>query len=132
MCSLLGSVWPGPGFILTIFYWLPTAAVFSFIKKLGLRGIMTAPLGIVLKKVFSHRPRKSPNPRPIHTQGDVTREKGRSLYLHFGMGRARGFFYPQPEIRSHGSSNSGPEGCRRNFLTSWSSILWRFFFYRSS
>jgi hypothetical protein len=30
------------------------------------------PTGIVLKKkVFSHRPRKFPNPRPIHTQGDV-------------------------------------------------------------
>jgi hypothetical protein len=44
-------------------------------KKLGLRGVKTAPLGIVLKKkVFSHKPRKSPNPGPIHTQGTVTCE----------------------------------------------------------
>ena len=35
-------------------------------------GVQTAPHGIVIKKkVFSHKPRKYPNPRPIHTQGDV-------------------------------------------------------------
>jgi hypothetical protein len=44
--------------------------------------------------------------------------------LAYGDGRGN-FFYPQPEIRSHGESNSGLEGCRRNSLTTWARVLWR-------
>ena len=51
------------------------------------------PPGIVLtKKVFSHRPRKSPNPRPIHTQGAATREKGRLLTYALAWGERGDFF----------------------------------------
>ena len=67
---------------------------------------------------------KIPEPPPHPYTGSRHPWEGPSLNLCFGLGRASGFFYTQPEIRSHGSSNSRPEGCRRNCLTSWSSILW--------
>jgi len=38
--------------------------------------------------------------------------------LCFGCGTDKGiFFYPQPEICSHGESNPGPEGCYSSALT---------------
>jgi len=46
---------------------------FNYIKKLDLRGASRPP-GFELRRTFSHRPRKPPNPGPAHTLGDVTCE----------------------------------------------------------
>jgi len=40
------------------------------------------------------------------------------------MRQARGFFYPQAEIRPDQGSNPQPAGCRRTAVTNWSDILW--------
>jgi hypothetical protein len=92
---------------------------------LGLRGVMTAPRVLCLRRRSSHTDREnSRTPAPsIHRETLLVR-KADLFTCALAWGEEGDFFYPQPEIRSHGSSNSGPEGCRQNCLTSWSSILW--------
>jgi hypothetical protein len=80
-------------------------------------GGKTAPENCIKKKTFSHRSRKPLNPCPIHTQRhrspcEDDRDRGRALDLCFGVGQTRGFFKPQPKIRSHEESNPGPEKVR--------------------
>ena len=43
------------------------------------------------------------------------------------MRQARGFFYPQAEIRPDQGSNPQPAGCRRTAVTNWSDILWLYY-----
>ena len=91
-------------------------------KKLDLRGASRPPGIIRKKKVFSHRPRKFLNPRPIHTQGAATREKGRLLTYALAWGERGDFFTLRNllpwefELRTWGVP---PE-----LLTNWTSILW--------
>jgi hypothetical protein len=46
-----------------------------FLKKINSRGLDSLQIFWLKKKIFSRRSRKSPNLRPIHTQGAKLREK---------------------------------------------------------
>jgi len=100
---------------------------FSFlVKKLGRVG-KDRPTGIDFLEEASASPtEKIPEPWPRPDTGGRSPWEPclghvRVLRPTWGVhtsalspGPAWGFFYPQAEIRSHGESNSGPEGCRRS------------------
>jgi hypothetical protein len=68
--------------------------------------------------IFSHRSRK-PGLEPLPPSWNLLPwEPGRAVLRFCLWGRARGFFYPQPKIRSH------REGCCWNSLTTWAIVLW--------
>jgi hypothetical protein len=107
-------------------YLLSELPVILWKKKLD-PPVASRPQGISTKKETSRRPRKTPKPRPrpdtgkrnpwdaawaIHGPQD---DLGRLLTSALAHGTGEGiFFNPQPEIRSHWESNSGPGGCRRS------------------
>ena len=101
-------------------------------KKLDRQGVWRPQAFYKKKDDLLTQIEKTPEPPPPSWRSGircpVRTGPGHSALWLMGTGEVF-FFYPQPEIHSHRESNSGPEGCRWNSLTTWARVLWHLVLY---